>query len=105
MPFHDNAGLDAAFNTTYGAAYVATVTPLVGDAYDAPAILSYDVEMHDDNHGITQRTTTLEFRKADLADPSAGLLRGTTVLANGRTFYIEEMLAESTYTLTYYTTK
>lgn len=105
MAFHNNASLDAAFDTTYGAADPATVSPAVGDSYTAPCILKRDVEINDDSNGIVLRVTTLEFRKADLADPSAALLRGTLVVVGSKTHYIEELVQETTYTVTYYCTK
>jgi len=105
MAFHNNANLDAAFNTVFGAADLGTVTPPEGEAYNAACIVKRDVEINNEDSGIVLRTTTLEFRKVDLASSSAGLLRATTVLVLGKTHYIESLIEETTYTVTYYCTK
>tara|TARA_R100000951_G_C2590703_1_gene164925 strand:- start:16 stop:333 length:318 start_codon:yes stop_codon:yes gene_type:complete len=102
MPFHDSTFLDAAFDTTYGAAYSATITPLAGGTpYTAPGIAKYNVEIFDEDQGIRDRKKTVEFRKADLADAAAGLLRNDSVLINSKTYKIKELDEESEYTLTY----
>ena len=102
MPFHTSSSLDAAFDTTHGAAYSTTITPLNGDpAYTAPGILEKNVEVLDESQGIRDRITTIEFRKADLADAAAGLLRNDSVLIDGTTYKIKELDEESDYVLTY----
>jgi len=103
-PFHDETFLDAHFDTSSGFAYASTVTPGVGDAYSAPCMVEKDVEFLDENSGIRQRVTLLEFRKSDLADSDAGLVQGDSVLIGTRTYTIQSLESESTYTLKYFVT-
>ena len=105
MAFHDNTRLNAAFSTTHGAAVAGTIDEPERENYSAAGIIDHGVEVNDEHNGIIIRSTTVEFRKADLADPDAGLRRGTTFLVGEKTYHIEELLSESTYTLTYYCTK
>lgn len=101
MPFHDSTMLDAHFDTDSGFAWASTVTPGVGEAYSAPCIVEKDVEFIDEDSGIRNRVTLLEFRKADLADSAAGLVQGDTALVDDRTYTIQSLESESTYTLKY----
>lgn len=104
MPFHSDQGLDAAFNTTYGSATAGLVVVDGGDDYDVAAVVHKDVETLDDASGIEGRSTLLEFRKSELADPNAGLLMGTQVTIGTRTYTIQNLESESTYTMAYFVT-
>lgn len=102
MPIHDSSLVDAAFDTTTGFAYSATINE-PGEAvadYTANVIRQHDVDVMSEESGIQVRTNTLEIRKADLNE-STGLPRDTLVTLDGTTYTIEQLLEESTYTLTY----
>ena len=104
MPFHDSSILDPVFDTESGFAWACTVTPGVGSAYSAPAIREMEVEVVDEDSGIRQRVTLLEFRKSDLANPTVGLVQGDTALVDGRTYTIQSLEEETTYTYKYFAT-
>lgn len=104
MPFHSDAGLDAAFDTSYGSATDGSVVVDGGDNYAVAVIVQKDVDTLDETSGIEGRSTLLEFRKSGLADSSAGLLIGTQVIIGSRTYTIQNLESESTYTLIYFVT-
>lgn len=101
MPFHSNSSLDAAFDTNHGAAYLATITPGAGDPYTAPGILEKNVEVIDESSGIRDRITLIEFRKADLSDSDAGLLRNDQITIDGKTYKVKELDEETDYLVKY----
>lgn len=101
MAFHSSSSLDAAFNTVRGAAKSATVAESGQDSYTAPCIPKYGIEILEENSGLRDRTTTLEFRKADLLTPTNGLARGATVTIGTNVFTIQQLIVETTYTYIY----
>jgi hypothetical protein len=104
MPFHSSSDLDAAFDTVGGFAWSSTVTPVSGSVYTAPAIIEKDVEFIDEDSGIRNRVTLLEFRKSDLADSEAGLSQGDRAQVGTRTYIIQSLEKETTYTMKYFVT-
>ena len=101
MPFHDSTMLDAAFDATSGFAWNCTISEPDRANYSTTAILQLDVEIFDEDSGLTNRTKTLELRKSTLADQAAGLVVNSVVTIGSRSYRIQQLIAESTYTLTY----
>lgn len=102
MSFLTSAMLDPMFDTTFGAADEATISPASGSDYTAPVILYLGVSVVDSMAGIEERTTIVEVRKSDLADSDNGLLQGTEVIVGGTTYTIQSLERETTYTLIYF---
>lgn len=102
MSFLTSSMLDPIFDTTFGAADEAIISPAVGEDYTAPVILHLSVETIGEISGIEERTTVIEVRKSDLADSEAGLLQGTEVTVGGTTYTIQNLDREETYTMHYF---